>query len=703
VRGCARAQDGEGLSRLHAARRGWPALALALLVPAVPAAARPLESADYYRMRAVTSVRLSADGARAAYTVQVNDGPRRPTTQLWIVSLPAGTPVRVGGSSGTGSDPTWSPDGRWLAFSGEAGGQASLMIASADGGSPRALAQMTGTNSPLTFEGNAIAWSPDGKRIAFVSATPGPETEMASGDPVVITRHLYRPDAVEGNTRLSDNRRRHLFVVDAAGGPARALTSGTFEEHSIDWSPDGSEILCVSNREPDPDLFYNPDLFAVRVADGSLRRLTATESAEFEPRWSPDGRSVVFLSTRRGLTDLETAMEDTHVSVMSADGSGRRELGAAIDNRQGSAGWAPDGRSVFFIVQDHGQQRLVRVPLDGGGPETIPTEAGRVESWSAAGNGTLAFVHAGVGDLGELYVRGPGDASGAGGAARKITDLNADVLRGVELGKVEPFTFVSNDFKFEVEAFLTHPIGRRADSRHPMVVLIHGGPHGAQGPAFNFKAQRYASRGWATLFVNYRGSTSYGQRFADAVFRDQNGDEGQDVLYGVSAALRRNPWIDRDRLGIEGGSYGGQLTTWLITQTHIFKAAIPLAPIVNNVSYNYMTYYNMYEEMEWGARPHQGNLMDVLWERSSLKHVARVKTPTMLVHGENDNDVPIAESEQFYIALKDVGVPCVLVRYPREGHGLREPRHIVDLMDRSIRWYERYFAPAPAAVTPSAP
>ena len=140
------------------------------------------------------------------------------------------------------------------------------------------------------------------------------------------------------------------------------------------------------------------------------------------------------------------------------------------------------------------------------------------------------------------------------------------------------------------------------------------------------------------------------------MFGDQNGNEAQDVLYGVSAALRRNPWIDRDRLGVEGGSYGGQLSAWLITQTRIFKAAIPLAPIINNVSYNYMTYYNMYEQMEWGVLPHQGNLMDVLWERSALKHVGQVKTPTMLVHGENDNDVPIAESEQFYIALKDVGV-----------------------------------------------
>src|SRR5436190_16492604 len=173
----------------------------------------------------------------------------------------------------------------------------------------------------------------------------------------------------------------------------------------------------------------------------------------------------------------------------------------------------------------------------------------------------------------------------------------------------------------------------------------------------------YAARVCATLMVNYRGSTGYGQSFTDAVFADQNGNEAQDVLYGVSAAMRRYQWIDRDRMGVEGVSYGGQLSAWLITQTNIFRAAIPIAAITNLISYNYMTYYNQYEQMEWGIFPHQGNMMDVLWERSALKHVAKAATPTLLMHGENDADVPIAEAEQYYIALRDVGVETVMVRY----------------------------------------
>jgi dipeptidyl aminopeptidase/acylaminoacyl peptidase len=666
--------------------RLWPAgLALVLaLPPGAEAGGRRLESSDYRRFRFVSDVEISPDGTRVAYAVTTHDGPGRPGRQLFVMTLSDGRSVRLGGAE-PASSPAWSPDGRLIAFKGTAEGRRGLVVARPDGTGLRFLADVTGTNSPLTFEGRSIAWSPDARRIAFVSATPGPETALAEGDPVVITRYKYKPDADEGMTRFNDNRRRHISLVDAAGGEARPLTSGDFEEHSIDFSPDGREIAFVSNREPDPDLFYNPDLFAVRVDGGQVRRLTATESAEFQPRWSPDGRSIAFLGTRRGLTDLETTMEDNHVWVMASDGSGRREIGAAVDNRQGAAEWAADGASLYTTVQERGHQRLYRL-LMAGPPQVMIADEGRVGAFSVARDGGVAYAFTGRGDMAQLHLRPPQ------GPARRLTDLNASVLEEVPIAPVDTFTFVSNDFKYEVEAFLTRPIGQGEGTKHPLIVMIHGGPHGQQGPQFTFKSQYYAHRGWATLQVNFRGSTGYGQAFADAVFRDQNGDEAQDVLYGVSAALRRHPWIDRDRIGVEGGSYGGQLTCWLITQTPMFRAAIPLAPITNNLSYNYMTYYNMYEQMEWGALPHQGNLMDVLWERSALKHVAKVKTPTLLVHGENDNDVPIAESEQFFIALKDVGVETVMVRYPREGHGLAEPAHVVDLMDRSAAWYERHFA-----------
>jgi dipeptidyl aminopeptidase/acylaminoacyl peptidase len=660
---------------------------------------RGLQSGDLYRMRSVSDVSFSPDGSRLAYTVDNNDGIGRPYGQLWIMSVADGKSTALcTGKTGCG-DLTWSPDGRWIVYQGQAGGKNGLLVAHADGSGARFLAETQGTNSPLQITGRSEAWSSDSKRIAFVSAVAGPETKDATGDPIVITRYLYKPEAFEGESHFNDNRRYHIFIADVGSGQVRQLTQGDFLEHSIDWSPNGEEIVFTSNREPNADEFFNNDIFAVRVSDGasSMRRLAASEGVEYQPRWSPDGKMIAYRATKRGITDLETNMEDTHVWVMNADGSNRREIGAAVNNRQGAPVWSPDGTAVYFTVQERGSNHLYRLGVaPGAKPEVVIGDVGSVGAFSIARDGTIAYVFHTPTDAPQLYLRRPDQAE------RRLTNLNADILTGKQIAETESFTFISNDNKWTVEAFLTKPLGMSANAKYPLIVDIHGGPHGQQGPALNFRHQVYAAHGYGVLMVNFRGSTGYGQEFADAVFADQNGNEGMDVLYGLGAALRRNPWIDRNRLGCEGVSYGGQLTAWLITQTAQFAAAVPIAAITNLISYNYMTYYNQYEEMEWGARPHQGNLMDVMWERSALKHVAAVKTPTMIQHGENDPDVPIAEVEQFYIALKDVGVETVMVRYPREGHGLREPKHQVDSMERAITWYEKHFPPAGAPMTPGA-
>jgi dipeptidyl aminopeptidase/acylaminoacyl peptidase len=655
-----------------------------LIAIATPACAQLLTSSDLSRLRSVGSAAISPDGHYVAYSITMRDQPGRPHGQLWVMDLSTTKSVRLGGDKSP-SGPLWSNDSKWIAFRGADGDQHGILIAHPDGSDPTFLAPLAGTNSPLPGTGKDFTWSPDGKQIAFVSSTPGDGAAEASGDPMVITRYLYKPDAGEGMTRFNDNQRLHIFVVDIASKQVRQLTQGNFDEHSIDWSPDGKQLVFASNHEPNQDEFFNYDLFTLQLADNSIHRLTATESCEYDPSWSPDGKSIVYRGTRRGLTDRETTMEDTHVWVMNSDGSNRREIGNAIDNRQGAPQWAPDGSSVYFTVQERGNNHLVRLPISGGQPEYVLNDTGGVGAWSVAKNKMVAYSFATPRDAAQLYYK-----SGAA-ASRKLTDLNHDLLADKSIAEVESFTFVSNDNRFDVEAFLTKPIGMTATSKHPLIVVIHGGPHGANGPGFNFKNQIYAAHGYAVLNVNYRGSTSYGQKFSDAVFGDQDGNEGQDILYGVSAAVRRYLWIDRERLGIEGVSYGGQLTDWLITQTNEFKAAIPTAGIANLVSYNYMTYYNQYEEMEFGQFLHQGNLMDVAWERSALKHIAAAHTPTLIIHGENDNDVPIAEAEQLFIALKDVGVETVFLRYPREGHGLSEVKHQIDATDRSIAWYDKHF------------
>ena len=501
-----------------------------------------LQPGDYQRMRGVAQAEFSPDGKFVAYTVVRYDHPGRSWPQLWVMDLATSKSVRIGAENEASGGQVWSPDGRWIAYDGAAEGKQGLAIVHPDGSGATFLSETHGTNAPLPGQGADVTWSPDGKQIAFISATPGPETAEATGDPIVITRYLYKPDAGEGLTHFNDNRRLHIFAVDVATKAVRQVTSGNYYEHSIDWSPRGDEIVFVSDRSPETDQFFNYDLFALKVSDGSIRRLTATENAEYDPRWSPDGKMIAFRATKRGLTDRETTMEDTHVWVMNADGSNRHEL-ATMDNRQGAPVWAPDGKSVYFTAQERGSVHLYRQPVDGGKPELqagerrdlvpaggasaemVVSGRGSVGAFSVAKSGALAYAFASPRDMAELYVRN-------GENSKQVTDLNAGVLAGKTIADVEPFTFISNDNKYEVEAFLVKPLGMTADSKHPLIVNMHGGPHGQNGPAFNFRDQVFAARGWATLHVNYRGSTGYGQAFADGVFGDQDGNEGQDVLYG---------------------------------------------------------------------------------------------------------------------------------------------------------------------------
>ncbi|HKO14885.1 MAG TPA: S9 family peptidase [Gemmatimonadaceae bacterium] len=645
--------------------------------------ARGLRSEDLYALRGLGDVQLSPDGARVAYAFRRNDGPGRPHAETWIRALASGAASRLGTDDTGASSARWSPDGRRIAFLGRLGDSTGIAVADVDGTGARFLAPVRGTNHVLPSTGERIAWSPDGSRIAYVSSTPGPEAE-ANGDPMVITRYAYKPTASEGLTHFDDNRRLHVFVVDVATRTVRQLTSGNWYEHSIQWSPDGASILFISNHGSDPDRVFNYDVFAIDVATGVVRQITSTPSPEYEPVWSPDGRQIAFLGTKRKLTSSETTMEDTHVWVMDADGRHRREIGLAIDNRQRAPRWAADGSALYTVVQERGTAALYRIPLDGAMPRRITADSGSVGGWSLGPDGSVVYAFATAREPAALCL------TTATGATRALLALNGAVLAGRRVAPVEAFTFRARD-GLAVEAFLTKPLGVTPGARYPMIVMIHGGPHGAQGAGFNEKAQVYAAHGFASLMVNYRGSTGYGQHFADAIYKDQDGREAGDVLAGVDAALARHPWIDPDRLGVEGTSYGGQLTDWLITRTARFRAAVPTAGISNLVSFNYMAYYHDYLAVEFGAYPHEGHLMDTLWARSALRYVARVKTPTMFVHGENDNDVPIAEAEQFYIALKDVGVPAMMLRYPREGHGVRETAHVVDVIDRSLGWYDRWF------------
>ncbi len=369
----------------------WLCLTLALMASPSGQTKTPLTSADLFKLQSVSDVQLSPDGTHVAYSVTHNELPGRPYSDTWIRELATGRVTKLNGGAG----PRWSADSKWVAYVGRIDAGAGLIVSDQNGEGERLIASVEGTNHPLPTSGERLAWSPDGRYIAYVSAAPGPETDNANGDPMVITRYLYKPTAAEGLTRFNDNKRLHLYVVDIATRRVRQLTTGTFYEHSIDWSPRGEEILFVSNRESNPDTTFNYDVFAVRIKDGVTRRLTSTKSAEYSPVWSPDGTRIAFTGTHRDLTSSETTMEDTHVWVMNADGSNRQEIGAGIDNRQGAPQWSPDGKAIYFSVQERGSTKLMRVAAGSQDPpQRVIDERGSLASWSVGRTGSAGATGA---------------------------------------------------------------------------------------------------------------------------------------------------------------------------------------------------------------------------------------------------------------------------------------------------------------------
>jgi len=673
-------------------------LCSSVIAGASPAAdPRAFTPDDHYGLRSASDVQLSPDGSQILFVERFVDEGRRNRTHIWLLRIAEGSMRRLSADDDDDSSPRWSPDGRAIAFlSGRRGPSetgflptafgSALVVKRLDRDVTETVADYRVSNHPLAYQGSGeqIAWAPDGNAIAYLSADEGPEG--APGDPNVVTRYGYK-----SWSGMSDNRRWHVYVVTLADKKVRQLTNGPYQDHSIAWSPKGDEIAYISNHEQDPDRVHNYDLFAVRLSDGRVRQITTTKGSEYSPTWSGDGSMLAYLAGVRALTTQESSAEDTHVWVIPAAGGTGRQLASSLDRRANGVAWAPDESVVYFSVQDRGSTGVHRVGVDDRNLTPLVAEVGTVSGFAVGPRQTVAYAFQNVSSPAEVYIR-TGSQS-----ARQITKLNAELLAQRDVSIPEPFEFASFDGT-RVQAFLTPPLRRGRGRRHPLVVNIHGGPHGQQGPAFVHKSQVYAGTGYAVLMVNYRGSSGYGQKFSDGTVNDQNGNEFKDVMAGLDYILAKTDYVDPNRLGVEGGSYGGQLTNWAITQTVRFKSAIPSSGISNLLSHAYLIWAQDYPQVEWGGRhPWQGDVAKTLWERSALAHVAKVKTPTMFIHGELDQDVPIQEAEQMYIALKQVGVETVLVRYAREGHGLREPAHVVDGIERSLAWHGRFLKPETAA------
>ena len=708
-----------------------PVILLSLTVSA-GAQSRRLAPADVLRVATISDAQISPSGEWVVYSLATTDG-NQTVNNLWLARVgervgvnPTArqTEQRRNWESGrtlsrpllpsgwNGSNPRWSPDSKSIAFISTHDGQRGIWITTPSPQLPRFITAVRDTNFFITYAGQSFAWSPDSRMIAFVSASE--EAVDKGDDPQVIDRIQYK-----SRTSLSDRLRTHVWITDVDAPQPRQLTSGLFYDHALSFSPRGDEIAFVSNHEADPDALNNSDIFAVNL-QGQIRQITTTAGCEYEPAWSPDGKWIAYAATKREVTTIDSVAEDTHIWVTSAGGDSRRDLTAAQDRRARSPQWRSDSRAVYFSANDHGQTLVFEAELTNEKPRPVfdtIDETSRRESDGALDSAAPAALnqriqvtsfsvseHLVVGEVVSGQNRIPvrlatmvaviSDPThpqevwiGRGNTLLRLTNHNEGFRRATTLIDPEEFRFKSFDGT-ETEGWLMKPADWREDRKYPLILTIHGGPHGMYGYSFNSSFQVFAARGYGVLYLNPRGSNGYGQRFSDGTLNEWGGGDYRDLMLGVDEALRRYAWIDQSRLGVTGGSYGGFMTNWIITQTPRFKAAVSVASLSNLVSFYSTSLYQDLIHSEFGGFPWDN--FELLWQWSPLRYVRQVQTPTLFIHGEQDNDVHITQAEEMYMGLRRRGVDTILVRYPREGHGLREPKHRVDALERTLAWFDRY-------------
>jgi len=659
-----------------------------------PAAAqqRPLALDDYYRLETVSSPAISPDGRWVAYLRGTTIEPEnRRRNELWLVPFDgSAAPRRLSDSTQSAGDPRWSPDSRVLSFTSPGEGGVVFRRIDRPGDPPF---RIPGLMEPPV-------WSPDGKWIAFTRATP----PVAATTPALSPeerklRERFTGRATEwmgyrfdGRGYLPDPRDpastppREVYVLPADGGTARKLTALGVDARELAWRPDGSALAFVADlSQRDERLYERADLFTVSL-DGRLSRLTDDGYNHGSPAWTPDGATLVF-SRQLGLTQVIAARQDHGAPVdlyrMPATGGAMRNLTADWDLIPGDPEISPDGRYVAFAAGIGGDSHLFRLPLEGGAVEQVTLGARRLGGFShSAAWDRMAFAGTDPLHPPELFA-----ARGDGREERRLTRLNDALLAEVSLSPVERITYQSRDGT-PVEGWIVLP-RVAGGTRAPLLLAIHGGPHGAYGTDFSFQFQYWAGHGYAVVFTNPRGSTGYGEKFLWGTWGAWGDRDGEDVLAGVDHVILHYP-VDSSRTGVTGYSYGGFLTNWLITQTPRFRAAVTGAGISNWISDYGTADIPRTKESEFYGAPWEARGAETLWRQSPIRYAGQVRTPTMFIHGEADLRVPIEQAEQMYTALQKNGIPGRFVRYPGMYHGGWTPWNMVHRYHEELAWWDRW-------------
>jgi dipeptidyl aminopeptidase/acylaminoacyl peptidase len=650
---------------------------------------RRLQSIDVFQLEYADDVQISPDGSRIVYVRTsfdiMTDRARR---NLWLVNADGTNHRPLRSESKNFMSPRWSPDGTRLAYVSAAEGSPQLYVRWMDSGQTALL-----TN--LVQAPGAIAWSPDGKSIAFSQLVPGtkaplaqppPKPEGASWAPPVkvIDSVIYRADG-EGFLQSGFN---HLFIVSAEGGTARQLTEGDFHHGGpLSFTPDSKHIVFSANRGPDWERDpQESEVYAVEISSGKLTQLTTRDGPDNSPVVSPDGRRIAWL----GFDDRLQGYQVTHLYVMDIDGANPRPVTAKFDREIENPRWAADSRGLFFAYDERGVKKLGLVSLDGkvrniaegvGG-----TDLGRPYTsgmYSVARNGRVAFTHNTTSRPADVATATPG------GATRVLTALNDDLFANRKLGAVRELEWRSTHDQREIQGWVITPPDFDPAKKYPMILEIHGGPFTAYGPNYTTELQLMAAAGYLVLYTNPRGSTSYGEEFGNLIHHAYPGNDYDDLMSGVDALIAQGN-VDAGNLFVTGGSGGGVLTAWIVGKTDRFRAAVVAKPVINWASFALTSDITSFFYKYWfGAYPWEQP--EQYWKRSPLSLVGNVKTPTMLLTGEADYRTPIAESEQYYQALKLRNVDTLMVRIPEASHGMvGRPSNLIAKVDNILAWFEKY-------------
>ncbi|HEY8002898.1 MAG TPA: S9 family peptidase [Phenylobacterium sp.] len=651
---------------------------------------RTFEGRDIFGIRTASDPQVRPDGGAVAYVrttqdIMIDNG----QPSIWLVDPQTGVQTPLVTGEDASFAPRWSPDGSRLAYvvAGPKGAQ--LYVRWMAAGRSAKVANLE--QSP-----NEVAWSPDGKTLVFTMLTLdegkplGAPLEKPQGakwaEPIkLIDRVTYRAD---GAGYLKPGF-RHLFAVSADGGQPRQLTFGRYDDAGpISFMPDGRSVLFASNRkadwERDPQ---ESEVYSVSLADGALTQLTHRVGPDQAPAASPDGSKIAYV----GFDDARhRGYENVRLYVMDRDGKNSRVITGAFDNSVGAPTWAADGRSLYVSYTEKGLTKVARVGLDGKmqtvADGLVPPDLDRPYTggdFSVGRNGLVAFT---LGDAAE-----PADLAVArGGKAQRLTRLNDDLFAGKQLAKVEHIAVTSSFDKKPLDAWIATPPNFDPSKKYPLILEIHGGPFASYGPVFSTDVQQYAAAGYVVVYGNPRGSTSYGDEFANTIDRNYPSHDYDDLMSMVDAAIAKG-FVDPGRLYVTGGSGGGALTAWIVGKTDRFKAAASQKPVINWTSevlttdgYNFMASY-WFGKMPWEDP-------QAYWARSPLSLVGNVKTPTLVVVGEEDHRTPPSEAEQFYDALELRGVPTALIRVPGASHhGLAErPSQSAAKARAILAWFDKY-------------